>query len=153
MKAQTSIYFIAPVGGGLVKIGISIKPRSRLTQLRNSSPIPLEMLACAVGSTNDERKLHRIFLGAHVHGEWFRPIPEILDLAGRIAKAGAIPDEMRAAGREGNPLFKRSSGEKRTPETCANISKGIRAAWAKRLAHIEDCGRKYRAGVQQRAVA
>jgi hypothetical protein len=58
------------------KIGVSVKPESRLSEMQVGNPRPLE-LAAMVGpfskeqAYSTEKKFHRIFKPFHVRGEWF----------------------------------------------------------------------------------
>ena len=63
------LYFLA--GAGLVKIGISTNPTSRIRSIRNSSPVPLELLALVEGCSAMEGILHCRFSALRQHGEWF----------------------------------------------------------------------------------
>lgn len=70
------VYFVR--GGDLVKIGETLHPRNRFTQLKIGAPTPLEFLfAWFIPSTwargrDIERELHKRFDGEWSHGEWFR---------------------------------------------------------------------------------
>ena len=61
-------YFVRGVTTGLIKIGESIDPVNRLTELAKGSSETLELLA--VGGK--EREYHKQFKNDHVHGEWFK---------------------------------------------------------------------------------
>jgi hypothetical protein len=64
------IYFLA--GGGLIKIGITVSLTSRLRAIRNSSPVPIELLAKMEGKDQFvEMQLHSRFSALRKHGEWF----------------------------------------------------------------------------------
>lgn len=64
------VYFLA--GAGLIKIGVTSNLVSRLRALRNSSPVPVELLATVSGKgTLYEMKLHERFAALRRHGEWF----------------------------------------------------------------------------------
>lgn len=70
-------YFI---GGdsGPIKIGFSVDLKSRLTALRASSPLWLEVLAVRPGGESRERIYHEQFAADRLHGEWFARSPAIL---------------------------------------------------------------------------
>lgn len=76
------IYFIQADGVGHVKIGFTANDDAavRLATLQVGSPVPLKLLGTIPGTLGDEKNLHRRFASARVHGEWFRPIPELLAL-------------------------------------------------------------------------
>lgn len=65
----TTLYFLA--GAGLIKIGISNGLTSRIRSIRNSSPVPLELIATWPATSFEERRLHRKFWKLRRHGEWF----------------------------------------------------------------------------------
>jgi len=75
---RPGVYFVRSEGDGSVKIGFSVRPSLRVQQLRTSSPHALILIAIMPGDKRDERALHRRFRSARIHGEWFRPVPELL---------------------------------------------------------------------------
>jgi hypothetical protein len=83
------IYFAEAIGVGHIKIGFTDGDAAvRLDTLQTGSPVPLRLLGTRPGTLDDEKDLHRRFAGALVHGEWFRPVAELLDLIGNAeAKA------------------------------------------------------------------
>jgi hypothetical protein len=69
-------YFIGGEGGP-VKIGCTTDVDRRLRDLRQSSPVPLKLLASTHGGQSRETAYHFVF-GAHrLHGEWFERTPEL----------------------------------------------------------------------------
>lgn len=77
----SGIYFIqAQDKQGLIKIGWSVDCESRLRILRIGSPVELRIAAIVPGTRKRERQLHEQFNHLRVHGEWFRPSPELLDV-------------------------------------------------------------------------
>lgn len=139
---MSMIYFIAPVGGGNIKIGVTKNPQRRLRDLRNYSPLPLQTLACVPGNADDECKLHRMFFSAHSHGEWFRPSPEILNFIIHVNALGELPDSIKSIERHPSPLKIRGVGIKRSPEVRARVRAGIIAANARRNAVIDEAFRR-----------
>lgn len=90
--AEKYIYFMRPVGAeGPVKIGCSIKPRSRLSQYLSWSPFMLEIVATAPGTHRLERSLHKIFDRDRLHGEWFAASRELLEMIAYVVEHGAVP--------------------------------------------------------------
>lgn len=73
---KSYVYFI---GGdsGAVKIGVSIAPVERATNLSLCSPIPLRILAKIEGERFEEKAYHQRFSAHRLHGEWFERCPEI----------------------------------------------------------------------------
>lgn len=72
---------------GPIKIGLSVRPEIRITDLQPSSPYPLKLLAtwrCA-DMQFVEKQLHRKFKEHWIRGEWFHPAPDLLALIDLIA--------------------------------------------------------------------
>lgn len=70
------VYFVGSESGP-VKIGFSNDVFRRFRALRNSSPVPLYVLAARSGSRVVEREYHRRFARFRIHGEWFERTPEL----------------------------------------------------------------------------
>lgn len=81
------VYFLASENGP-IKIGYSSKLHARIRALKNSSPVPLTLLASVPGDRADEKRLHVKFWRHHLHGEWFDRCPEI---EAEIAALSASP--------------------------------------------------------------
>lgn len=75
------VYFVAPVDGGLVKIGFSVNPDMRLRELQVGSPVQLDMIGKWRGTEADEVALHEWFAEARKHGEWFSPWKGLMAVA------------------------------------------------------------------------
>lgn len=73
--SRARVYFVA--GAGLIKIGISTNIPSRFRAIRNSSPVPVELLGSCPGTTLLEGVLHGKFSHLRKHGEWFEDAPEL----------------------------------------------------------------------------
>ncbi|MFC8408612.1 GIY-YIG nuclease family protein [Streptomyces griseoincarnatus] len=54
-----------------VKIGISLRPESRVADMQTGSPVVLRLLWKTPGSYDMEQDLHRAFDAYRLHGEWF----------------------------------------------------------------------------------
>jgi hypothetical protein len=80
-RAQREVYFVRATVSGLIKIGVSESARRRFNDLRTASPELLELLGVIVCEERGllEKRLHAQFEAARAHGEWFRPVPELLD--------------------------------------------------------------------------
>ena len=73
------VYFIRCPANGFIKIGYTAgDPSERLWRLRATIPVPIEPLAWVEGTIADERRLHERFAEAWSHGEWFRPVPDLV---------------------------------------------------------------------------
>ena len=78
--ALRRIYFAQSLYGGPVKIGTTHNLGSRLKSLNVASPQPLCYLATMPGWRKEEAALHARFAHAHVHSEWYRPLPDLMQL-------------------------------------------------------------------------
>lgn len=79
---QGTVYFIQARTLGLIKIGHTTgSVAARLGTLQTGSPDELILLGAMPGTCDDEAALHEQFKSCRLHGEWFRPTPEILALA------------------------------------------------------------------------
>ena len=56
---------------GLVKIGVSYDPYTRLKELSTGSSAPLRLLGYVPGGFKREKELHRMFAARRANGEWF----------------------------------------------------------------------------------
>lgn len=69
-RASCRVYFIQD--GGMIKIGISLNPNSRLSQLQRSAARPLTLLGHIAGDRDLEQAIHEKFKRQRVRGEWFK---------------------------------------------------------------------------------
>ena len=79
------IYFIQCQSTHLIKIGNSVQPIARFSQL-NNGPTELEMLAIMDGVREGEVELHKRFESSRVRGEWFSPTKELIDFIDALPK-------------------------------------------------------------------
>jgi hypothetical protein len=84
VRHLTDVYFIRPIGGGPVKIGVSRYPRLRLYEFMTWAPVPLEIAATINGPRSLEKRFHARFRHLHSHREWFRASPELDDVIDEI---------------------------------------------------------------------
>lgn len=91
--AQAVVYFIA--GAGLIKIGCTTNIVSRFRTIRNSSPVPVELLGAHPGGTLEEGLLHQRFAHLRRHGEWFEDAPEIRAHISRTVHGGGSNPTLR----------------------------------------------------------
>lgn len=81
VELSRSVYFIQPVGGGLIKIGVATNPDSRLLGLQTGCPVELRLIGVIAGAGQaTETELHQRFASTRVRGEWFEPTAELLTL-------------------------------------------------------------------------
>lgn len=77
-----NIYFLQAEVVGHIKIGVTeSKNAQRLKDLQTGSPLRLHLVGYLKGNhpIQIEHRLHTSFQSARLHGEWFRPVPELLD--------------------------------------------------------------------------
>lgn len=72
------IYFVQAGEDGAIKIGFAQNLESRLAAMRTDSPVALRLLASIPGTLMLEKKLHKRFAAAWLHGEWFSPSDDLL---------------------------------------------------------------------------
>jgi hypothetical protein len=71
-KGKSKLYVIRATGTTRVKIGLAVKPTSRMSDLKVGSCMPLELIsAMEIVAAEIERELHRALAPWHSHGEWF----------------------------------------------------------------------------------
>jgi hypothetical protein len=84
---KCSLYFLA--GAGLIKIGITTNLTSRIRAIRNSSPVPIEVLAIIRNAGNvEEGFMHGRFADLRRHGEWFEDEGSIREHIERLVRNG-----------------------------------------------------------------
>jgi hypothetical protein len=78
------IYFVQAECVGHIKIGwhAGTDAAERVRELQVGSADKLTLLGTMPGERETEADLHRQFSHAHVHGEWFRAVPELLNYIG-----------------------------------------------------------------------
>ena len=80
---EKDVYFIQGCETQRIKIGISNNVDSRLKGIQSSEPLKL-LAVIKQGGKDLERRLHEKFEGLRVHGEWFRPDPQLLEYIGEL---------------------------------------------------------------------
>lgn len=74
------IYFVQPVGGGPIKIGAAKNVAARVMTIQACSPVTLKVIATIPDKDlSYEKKLHHRFRTCRLHGEWFQPVPTLLN--------------------------------------------------------------------------
>ena len=81
MEKPTSwVYFLRSGEAGPIKIGYTgTTPNARLSALQTGNPEPLRLIGAVPGTMADESRLHDRFASVRLQGEWFRPVPELLN--------------------------------------------------------------------------
>lgn len=75
------VYCVQRITGGAVKIGWTTDLNARLAQLQTGAEVPLRYLGYCRGSRALEAALHEAFAAFRLGGEWFEPVPELIDCA------------------------------------------------------------------------
>jgi Meiotically up-regulated gene 113 len=76
------IYFVqCDNADAYIKIGWTSDdtPLTRLGSLQSACPYKLRLLGVVDGDCDAEYRLHFRFITARVRGEWFKPVPALLD--------------------------------------------------------------------------
>lgn len=74
-RLEPAVYFIEV--RGFIKIGWSVKWRSRISNIQTSNPEPIKVLLVLGRPQIFERTMHRKFAEHRASGEWFRDHPDI----------------------------------------------------------------------------
>jgi len=72
-----------------IKIGVAANVQKRLEALQVSLPYRVLLLATAPGGLARERKLHILFRGSKLYGEWFQRTPELMETVQFYARRSA----------------------------------------------------------------
>ena len=73
------VYLIQAGEDGPVKIGVAANVFKRLAQYRTHDPIRLRLVGLIDGDRADEKRLLGRFSEYRLHGEWFRPGPQLVE--------------------------------------------------------------------------
>jgi hypothetical protein len=77
-RSSALVYFIGVEPDGPIKIGIALDVQTRLGTLQVGIPMPLKVLATCEGGRAKEKEYHARFEHAHIRGEWFERVPDLL---------------------------------------------------------------------------
>jgi len=89
-----TVYFLREGERGAVKIGYTTMGVSeRVQRLQSGNPRELRVLAHKAAGRTYEQRLKARFASVKIRGEWFRPTPELLNLALDIALGEEAEDE------------------------------------------------------------
>lgn len=81
---HSGVYFIRRSGDGAIKIGYSRDVARRIGALQTGCPDNLTLAGLMTGGTKaDEWNLQQRFRALSIHGEWFKPGPELLEYVGQ----------------------------------------------------------------------
>lgn len=77
------IYFVQEGEDGPIKIGMAADPAGRLGSMQTGNPRMLYVRrVLAHGGRIDEERFHQMFAAYRIRGEWFHPVPELLEFMG-----------------------------------------------------------------------
>lgn len=85
------VYFIR--GGDAIKIGYSVDPIMRLSQLQIGSSHTLELLGAIEGTEKTEGDLHEHFQDIQKLGEWFHADPDLLTFIAHATGKPIVQDD------------------------------------------------------------
>lgn len=77
------VYFVR--AGEAIKIGYSVHPVKRMSELQTANPEPMELLGALRGTLQDEKAIHADFSHLEIREEWFRAEEELLDFIQEIS--------------------------------------------------------------------
>lgn len=83
---STFIYFIQAGEDGPIKIGRADNVARRLESLQTANHEQLRLLAAIRTTGIGEGWFHDRYRDAHIHGEWFRPVPKLLRMVRVLAR-------------------------------------------------------------------
>jgi hypothetical protein len=119
------VYFIESGEGGPIKIGYGKNVDYRISNLQMGNPVQLRLLgkALADDALAVEELLHDRFREYRIRGEWYRPVPELVELARTCADL-TMQRLCEAFGRDRLPPGDVIEDVRRTLEECR--SKAVR---------------------------
>ncbi len=88
------VYFIQSRTSGHIKIGYTTDLAARFARMQAHSGDVLELRIHGAGTRQDERAMLDLFKSARVHGEWHKPIPELLAAIDHL-RAELGPEKLR----------------------------------------------------------
>ena len=74
------VYFVQGESGGPIKIGYTANVSNRIKELQTGYPDALKLLLAIPGNINNEQVLHSKLKEYRLHGEWFKPVPAVLNV-------------------------------------------------------------------------
>lgn len=88
------IYFVKARQDGPIKIGWTVDPQKRLAQLQTGSHVRLFILGTIEGSSAGESTLQKRWAQYRIRGEWFEPVPEIIEFVNIHRHRGFVEVEL-----------------------------------------------------------
>ena len=90
------IYAFRAGSRGPVKIGFSTNPVKRVASLKTSCPAGVKPLGVMEGTLADEAALFRRLAEHRLHGEWFKPHREVLEVVKNMDAFPPLPERRKA---------------------------------------------------------
>lgn len=87
------VYFLYSHESKRLKIGFTLNINKRLAELRNGSPIELELVKFVRGTYGLELVFLALFDKYRLHGEWFQAHPDILRYIRSLSQGAKILPE------------------------------------------------------------
>jgi hypothetical protein len=116
------VYAIQAVNLKTIKIGFSTDVSQRLRALQTGSPDELKIIGCWLGTQDEEGKIHSKMAQWLVHGEWFLPAADLIELIAKRnqAKPTDTPGLLRLTTKKGHEIeiWESARAEKRE-KNCA----------------------------------
>lgn len=84
------VYFIQAGLRGPIKIGWSSNVKQRMTSAQVDNHEELRLRVTAPGGPQIEARLHVVFNAAWIRGEWFHPVPELLELIEALEEGATL---------------------------------------------------------------
>lgn len=92
-----AVYFIQAGDGGPIKIGFASNPLRRLSKMQSDNHERLTILSAIFGNQEDEESIRDQFSHARIHGEWFKPVQQLLDFIRAQTPISREHDEVPSA--------------------------------------------------------
>lgn len=86
---ESRVYLVQRDSDGAIKIGFTSDVMRRVKEVRKESSAEVSLLAVFPGDKPDELRIHGRFREARLDGEWFRPVPELLDFIDSLRRVAA----------------------------------------------------------------
>lgn len=81
---SSTVYFFSESGMGAIKIGVTANVHKRLSTMRPNTPHEVTVLGRVHADGQLEAYLKNLFYRARIRGEWFHPVPDLLECIERL---------------------------------------------------------------------
>jgi hypothetical protein len=101
---HAALYFVRSGQFGPIKIGVATHVVKRLATLQTGNPEPLMFMTsvCVPASRSyvEERRVHEVFCGLRIRGEWFRPERSLIEMIEAISFGDDLNSALAYSARE-----------------------------------------------------